>query len=82
MLASVLLGRYICGVAVLIPAGYHGKHLYNLLRPELVDANPVPLSSDAFTGFGRVDSAIHNAEVRRATQELKFRIIPQCANCF
>ncbi len=34
------------------------------------DRKPVPLSSDAFTGFGRHNAATHNAEVKAATKLL------------
>jgi hypothetical protein len=40
-----------------------GTVLAHLLRPELVLSNPVPLSSDAFTGFGADRASDHNAEV-------------------
>jgi hypothetical protein len=54
--------------------------LYRLLRPEHVSGNPVPLSSDAFTGFGRIDAPVHNSEVRRATQRLVFQSIRNFVN--
>lgn len=55
-----------------------GRVLYKLLRPELVLSNPVPLSSDAFTGWGRADEnwKIHNEEVTNATKRLYFQVIP------
>jgi len=40
-----------------------GCHLYKLLRPELVKSNPVPLSSDAFSSFGRPNQKEHNEYV-------------------
>lgn len=40
-----------------------GTVLAHLLRPELVLSNPVPLSSDAYTGFGADSAVEHNAEV-------------------
>jgi hypothetical protein len=42
------------------------RQLYELLRPELVQTNPVPLSSDALTGWGLHDTENykeHNREV-------------------
>jgi len=42
------------------------RHLYELLRPELVKSNPLPLSSDSLTGMGKSDPlrVVHNDEVR------------------
>lgn len=56
-----------------------GRILYKLLRPELVSRYPLPLSSDALTGWGKrdPDSKIHNAEVVEATKHLLFEIIPR-----
>jgi len=53
--------------------------LFRLLRPELVSRFETPLSSDAFTAWGRINSDIHNAEVRKATQHLVDRVIPDLA---
>jgi hypothetical protein len=53
--------------------------LYNLLRPEFLAAYPVPLSSDALSGFGKHDADFHNAEIRAATQLLLEKIIPTFA---
>jgi hypothetical protein len=50
-----------------------GTRLYALLRKEYLQYYKTlkgPLSSDAFTRFGREDSAIHNAEVSEATVHL------------
>ena len=47
-----------------------GQHLYQQLRPELVRTNSVPLSSDALSNFGLIDSETHNFEVQQATQRL------------
>jgi len=38
-----------------------GIVLYNLLRPEAVRESPLPLSSDAFTYFGRMNAQQYNA---------------------
>jgi hypothetical protein len=58
------------------------RHLYELLRPELVKSNPKPLSSDALTGWGTHDPEnckIHNTEVKEATLRLYFEVIPKFA---
>lgn len=54
--------------------------LFRLLRPELVSRFTKPLSSDAFTAWGRMNSDIHNAEVREATQYLVDQAIPALAH--
>jgi hypothetical protein len=56
-------------------------HLFQLLRPELVMSNDVPLSSDALTGLSKYDPdrLVHNAEVQEATQRLFQKAIPACA---
>jgi hypothetical protein len=55
-----------------------GQILFKLLRPELVQSNTVPLSSDAFTGFGMSDPLhkTHNREVQEATERLFTSVIP------
>lgn len=53
--------------------------LFRLLRPELVSRFHLPLSSDAFTAWGRMNSDIHNMEVRQATQYLVDEAIPALA---
>jgi hypothetical protein len=58
-----------------IPGGF----LYRLLRPELVRTFPKPLSSDAFTLFGKHDSDTHDSEVRQATEFLHHHVIPEFA---
>jgi Clustered mitochondria len=42
-------------------------YLYRQLRPELLSAYRTPLSSDAFSSFGRHNAAEHDDEVRAAT---------------
>eukprot|EP00029_Vermamoeba_vermiformis_P012721 TRINITY_DN765_c0_g1_i1.p1 TRINITY_DN765_c0_g1~~TRINITY_DN765_c0_g1_i1.p1 ORF type:complete len:2045 (-),score=399.74 TRINITY_DN765_c0_g1_i1:745-6357(-) len=64
--ASTLLGKVVQGDIVLVMKGRKGSFLYNLLRPELVASAQIPLSSDAFSPFGRHDGAIHNKEVENA----------------
>eukprot|EP01125_Pyxidicula_operculata_P011059 TRINITY_DN3612_c0_g1_i10.p1 TRINITY_DN3612_c0_g1~~TRINITY_DN3612_c0_g1_i10.p1 ORF type:complete len:1231 (+),score=183.36 TRINITY_DN3612_c0_g1_i10:494-3694(+) len=51
--------------------------LYKLLRPEFVRMYKVPLSSDAFTNFGKNGSVAHNLEVAEATQYLFDHVIPK-----
>ncbi len=56
-----------------------GSHLYQLLRPELVASNPVPLSSDAYLPLGKEDVAVNHAELTAATDRLFTVVIPQFA---
>ncbi len=62
-------GQEVLGDAVYI-LHTRGRHLYAQLRPEFVLTCPLPLSSDAYSGFGMHDRAIHNAEVRDQTDRL------------
>lgn len=55
------------------------EHLYRLLRPELVRKFNVPLSSDAYTLFGKRGAGVHNREVRMATEHLLYTLIPRFA---
>jgi hypothetical protein len=64
--ASKVVGNSLFGSVFFIPA-YIGSHLYQLLRLEYVRQFSLPLSSDAFSFFGRDSAAQHNAEVRSAT---------------
>ncbi|KAL6041073.1 Clu domain-containing protein [Balamuthia mandrillaris] len=54
---------------------------YKLLRPELVRWNKVPLSSDALSGFQRMDRRApkYNKDVNEATERLFANIIPSFA---
>jgi hypothetical protein len=52
-------------------------HLINLLRPELLQAHQVPLSSDAYSMWGFDEHEVHNAEVLAATRELVTVIAPR-----
>mgnify|MGYP007135780311 CR=1 FL=1 len=62
--ASSVVNQVIYGPAVLVLRGRKGAQLFNLLRLSLLkQPGQRPLSSDAFTPFGRHDQAIHNAEV-------------------
>lgn len=72
---------YIVDTARLFPPappirGVRGCHLYKLLRKELVRTNPVPLSSDAFSFFGKVNAEHHNMEVKNATNRIFTELIP------
>ena len=63
----------------MVLSGERGQHLYFTLRKELVRAYPAPLSSDAFTLFGQVDAAVHNREVKGATELLLQSVLPSLA---
>lgn len=76
--ASELARRRVVGPAVWFTST-RGEHLFKLLRPETVSRSPVPLSSDAFTGFGMRDAVTHNGEVRQATTVLLEKTIPEFA---
>jgi len=54
---------------------------HKMLRPELVAHNDAPLCSDAFTGFIKKDPKrkYHNNQVRLATENLIFHVIPAFA---
>lgn len=73
---------YIVDTARLFPPappirGVRGCHLYKLLRKELVRSNPVPLSSDAFSFFGKVNEVEHNIPVTDAVNRIFDVLIPQ-----
>ena len=55
------------------------KIFYCLLRPEFVRLYPKPLSSDAFSCWGKCNSRVHNQEVREATEYLYREVIPNFA---
>eukprot|EP00698_Gefionella_okellyi_P003690 TRINITY_DN1344_c0_g1_i3.p1 TRINITY_DN1344_c0_g1~~TRINITY_DN1344_c0_g1_i3.p1 ORF type:complete len:2301 (-),score=577.72 TRINITY_DN1344_c0_g1_i3:230-6262(-) len=59
--------------------GVRGCALYRLLRPELVKSNAVPLSSDAFTGWGFHNADVWNKDVAAATDRLLTVVIPTFA---
>ncbi len=67
---------YLCDFARLFPPQAHtehsppGAHLFQLLRPELVASNPVPLSPDAYLPLGKHDAAVNHAELTQATERL------------
>lgn len=54
---------------------------YKLLRPETVRSNETPLSSDAFTTWGKLDSRFqeHNKNVLKATLKLLLQEVPAFA---
>jgi hypothetical protein len=56
-----------------------GSHLTRLMRPALVITNASPISSDAFTMFGRDHYAFHNAVAREAASRLWKELIPRTA---
>ena len=53
--------------------------MFKLLRPEFVRRNPVPLSSDAFSKFGKDGELEHNSEVLEATVRLEGQVVPEFA---
>ena len=69
---------YVCDAARLMPPtlpirGIAGCHLYKLFRPEFVKQHG-PLSSDAFSHFGRHEASVHNREAKNATTRLFLQI--------
>ena len=60
------------------PAGSR-KIFYCLLRPEFVRNYPIPLSSDAFSCWGKNGGEVHNPEVIEATIYLYDQLIPKFA---
>jgi tetratricopeptide (TPR) repeat protein len=60
------------------PQGEKGSVFCRLLRRELLQTNPVPLSSDAFTNFGKHDSVKLNGDVRVAWTRMMTAAIPSC----
>lgn len=77
-IASALAGATIRGSALLV-SGERGRHLSCTLRPELVRGFRQPLSSDAYTVFGRHGAAQHNEAVRAATRHLVESVCPRTA---
>jgi hypothetical protein len=88
----MLTGSYVQGPAILHFGGVKGKVLHALLRPgtaghilltfthpsqELVKRSACPLSSDAYTYFGNIESTLHNQEVKAATTFLQATVIPK-----
>ena len=76
LLHGMLLPIY--GDAIIV-VGERGQHLYNCLRGEYLYTNPLPLSSDVFTQFGRPGAARHNAEAGAATTRLLRGVLPALA---
>lgn len=64
---------------VALVVGERGQHLYTALRGEQLSLQLVPLSSDAFSYFGRWDGASHNVEVKAVTTEMMQRVLPLLA---
>ncbi|EFA76500.1 putative protein 150-kD protein cluA [Heterostelium album PN500] len=81
-------GRYyMIDFARIFPPEYSGIYkesigreiFYYMLRPELVESNSVPLSSDAFTAWQHSsESEESNQEVVDTTQRLHDLLIPEC----
>lgn len=53
--------------------------MFKLFRPEFVRRNPVPLSSDAFSKFGKDAELEHNSEALDATVRLEGQVVPEFA---
>jgi hypothetical protein len=53
-----------------------GGHLYRLMRPELAFKSSTPLSSDAYSAFGRHNHQEHNTEIDAISNQLIRDIIP------
>lgn len=73
---------YVCDAARLFPPtlpmrGVPGCHLYKLFRQEYLKLHcqSTPLSSDAFSNFGRHDREIHNIEAKNATSHLLIHVV-------
>lgn len=62
-----------------LPGSRKSSYLYMLLRPEFVRLNPVPLSSDAYSKFGKDGELEHNSEVLDATIRLEGQVVPEFA---
>ncbi|KAL6067106.1 Clu domain-containing protein [Balamuthia mandrillaris] len=76
--ASCLVGRPIFG-NVIAARGTKLQNFYYLLRPELVRQSPTPLSSDAFSNFGKNRREEHEAEILALTRKLREEVIPTFA---
>ena len=76
---------YVIDVARLFPPEnsnpkLKGSFLYRLFRKEFVmnrEYNPLPLSSDAFSYFGKDNHGEHNKEIEESTNKLMNIVIPQ-----
>ena len=79
---------YIADVSRLFPPAYilhrpqktHGSIWFRLLRSEFVRQYHTPLSSDAFSGMGIINSTLHNKEVADATYYLESTLIVNFVN--
>eukprot|EP00698_Gefionella_okellyi_P016146 TRINITY_DN4601_c0_g1_i3.p1 TRINITY_DN4601_c0_g1~~TRINITY_DN4601_c0_g1_i3.p1 ORF type:complete len:727 (-),score=189.20 TRINITY_DN4601_c0_g1_i3:2918-5098(-) len=74
--ASLVVGTEVYGDAVLLMQ-LRGHHLYHLVRPELLRSNSVPVSSDAFSYFGRWDANANNSEARQMSARIMNECIPR-----
>jgi len=75
--ASNLVKKAIYGPAILVLRGRKGAQLFNLLRYETVKQSTVPLSSDAFTPFGKHSRDLHNEEVDSCFYNILSSTIPK-----
>eukprot|EP01091_Cochliopodium_minus_P011841 TRINITY_DN3461_c0_g1_i1.p1 TRINITY_DN3461_c0_g1~~TRINITY_DN3461_c0_g1_i1.p1 ORF type:complete len:626 (+),score=143.96 TRINITY_DN3461_c0_g1_i1:279-2156(+) len=74
-IASKISGVLVKGDSILLPFGYKGRFLTDLFRYDFLKSYSTPLSSDAFSMFGRDCSNIHNAEVRKASYYLRTDVL-------
>jgi len=70
----------ILGSAALVGPDEKARHLVRLLREEALAVWTREISSDAYTGFGVHNHAVHNAEARGLSQGLIEERIPRFAN--
>lgn len=62
-----------------LPGSRKGSYLFKLFRPEFVRRNPVALSSDAYSKFGKDAEVEHNSDVLDATIRLEGEVVPEFA---
>eukprot|EP00466_Bigelowiella_natans_P004326 jgi/Bigna1/69664/fgenesh1_pg.9_\ len=67
--ASNTVSKLLRGTVCFVPRT-ESRHLFEMLRPELVKRSPKPLSSDAWSRFGLHNHQEHNLEVQKATSLL------------
>ena len=60
--------------------GVHGSSFYKMFRPEFVMYYSRPLSSDCFTGWGKINKDKYNSVAIEATNYLYNNVIPKFAN--
>ncbi|GAB5366103.1 hypothetical protein AAMO2058_001115800 [Amorphochlora amoebiformis] len=74
--ASKATYKLLRGKVLLVPRT-ESLHLFEMLRPELVKASPMPLSSDAWSRFGLHNHQEHNVEVQQVSSTLPIKLIAQ-----